>query len=149
MPVVTITWTDEEKAKLNAKGDEKGYAKCPVCGDSMAWKLFHATPYEEGVIVLVNSSSRPNEEPVRMSGVKSLSVLCEECFKTTSPESRVEFYSKHLASRKTRIKSVLRLRDGTEGGFRESKRDRERYDMEASEIEREVELIMNAAREGK
>lgn len=140
MPKVVISYSDEEKTYLNADGHARGCASCPVCGDSMAWKKFHQTKYATGEVARTNNGAV-------VTGSKSYSVLCQDCWESLAVADRVAAYQ--LAARRLydSIKSVIRGRDA-EGKPMEDPDDRIRYDKESAVVGREIELILAAVQEG-
>lgn len=87
----------------NAEGERMGCIKCPVCGDSRFWKLFHHVEYESGLVELDNARPTRNHRPFCVQGSKSSGWMCVECWDKATPEERLKH---HDDLHKTKIASV-------------------------------------------
>lgn len=143
MPVVTVTYTDAERAELNAEGARRGCHACPMCGDSQLWKPFHSTPHFEGV-----HECPMGDGMAKFHGITGLTALCEECWAKATVEERLTHHQTRHAARKATIKSVVKI-PGEGGGLVECPIDLARHAKEHAAHGGEWAAIEAAIREGK
>jgi hypothetical protein len=141
MPKVTVEYTDEEKAALNAEGRARGVADCPACGDSLLWKPGKEVVYGRGPTGTIPDFVGEQRPAV---GDLGLTVLCQQCWDASAEGERVAHYAKKLGERRKAVRSVYRERKG--GELVEDAEDRKRFDREVAEADAEAERVLKAVR---